>query len=63
MSTANAQLASEGCAPASQSKIDDVTKTAVTYQDVTQGKGYVYVTPGPGLGVEIDAEKIKKYAS
>ncbi len=61
VSTANAQLGSEGCAPASQSKIDDVAKTVVTYQDVTKGKGYVYVTPGPGLGVEIDAVKIKKY--
>jgi len=62
--TAQAQmgLGSEGCAPASQSKIDDVTKKVVTYEDVTRMQGYVVVLPGPGLGVELDEEKIKKYA-
>jgi len=63
VSTAQAQMGmgSEGCAPASQSKIDDVTKNVMTYDDVTRGKGYVGVLPGPGLGVELDEEKVQKY--
>lgn len=52
---------SEGCGPASQSKIDDVAKTVVTYKDVSSLGGYVVVTPGPGLGVELDEDKIQKY--
>jgi L-alanine-DL-glutamate epimerase-like enolase superfamily enzyme len=56
-----ADAGSEGCAPASQSKIDDVTKRIITYNDVTKGDGYVEVLEGAGLGVEIDQEKIKKY--
>lgn len=55
-------MGSEGCAPASQSKIDDVTKTAITYGDVTRGEGYVEVLPGPGLGVELDEHKVNKYS-
>ena len=64
VSTAQAQMGmgSEGCAPASQSKIDDVTKTVMTYEDVTRGNGFVGVLPGPGLGVELDEEKIRKYS-
>ncbi|MBW2305604.1 MAG: mandelate racemase/muconate lactonizing enzyme family protein [Deltaproteobacteria bacterium] len=63
-STAQAQmgLGSEGCAPASQSKIDDVTEKVVTYEDISRMEGYVVALPGPGLGVELDGEKIKKYA-
>jgi len=63
VSTAKAQieLGSEGCAPASQSKIDDVTKKVVTYEDVSKMKGYVVVSSGAGLGVEIDENKINKY--
>jgi len=63
ISTAQAQmgLGSEGCAPASQSKIDDVTKKVVTYEDVSKMKGYVIVSSGSGLGVEIDEDKINKY--
>jgi L-alanine-DL-glutamate epimerase-like enolase superfamily enzyme len=53
---------SEGCGPASQSKIDDVAKTVVTYQDVSRLGGYVVATPGPGLGIELDEEKIRKYS-
>lgn len=52
---------SEGCGPASQSKIDDVTKTVVTYEDVSRMGGCVVVSPGPGLGIELDEEKIRKY--
>lgn len=64
VSTAQAQMGmgSEGCSPASQSKIDDVTKSIITYEDVTKGKGYVGVLPGPGLGVELDEEKVRKYS-
>ena len=64
VSTAQAQMGmgSEGCAPASQSKIDDVTKAVMTYEDVTRGNGFVGVLPGPGLGVELDEEKIRKYS-
>jgi L-alanine-DL-glutamate epimerase-like enolase superfamily enzyme len=64
VSTAQAQMGmgSEGCAPASQSKIDDVTRSVLTYEDVSQGKGYVEVIPGPGLGAELDEEKVRKYA-
>jgi len=62
VSTANAQLGSEGCAPASQSKIDDVTKKILTYDDVTRGDGYVEVIPGTGLGAELDEEKVDKYS-
>jgi L-alanine-DL-glutamate epimerase-like enolase superfamily enzyme len=64
VSTAQAQvgMGSEGCAPASQSKLDDVTKSVMTYEDVTRGKGFVGVSPGPGLGVELDEEKIQKYS-
>jgi len=63
VSTVQAQsgLGSEGCAPASQSKIDDVTTQVITYDDISKMKGYVHVIEGPGLGVEIDEEKIKKY--
>ncbi|HWU36360.1 MAG TPA: enolase C-terminal domain-like protein [Candidatus Acidoferrum sp.] len=63
ISTAQAQMGmgSEGCAPASQSKVDDVTRSVLTYEDVTTGKGFVEVLPGPGLGVELDQEKIQKY--
>ena len=63
ISTAQAQMGmgSEGCAPASQSKVDDVTRSVLTYDDVSRGKGFVGVLPGPGLGVEIDEEKIQKY--
>ncbi len=64
VSTAQAQMGmgSEGCAPASQSKVDDVTRRVLTYEDVTKGKGYVEVLPGPGLGVELDEEKVRKYS-
>lgn len=64
VSTGQAQMGmgSEGCAPASQSKLDDVTKAVLTYEDVKRGDGYVGVIPGPGLGVELDAEKVRKYS-
>lgn len=64
VSTAQAQmgLGSEGCAPASQSKVDDVTRNIITYDDVTKGGGFVGVLPGPGLGVELDEEKIRTYS-
>jgi L-alanine-DL-glutamate epimerase-like enolase superfamily enzyme len=63
VSTGQAQMGmgSEGCAPASQSKLDDVTKAVLTYEDVTRGDGYIGVIPGPGLGVELDEEKVRKY--
>jgi len=63
ISTAQAQMGfgSEGCAPASQSKVDDVTKKEVTYKDVSKMNGYVMVSPGIGLGVEIDENIINKY--
>jgi L-alanine-DL-glutamate epimerase-like enolase superfamily enzyme len=63
VSTAQAHvgMGSEGCAPASQSKVDDVTKNVMIYEDITRMKGYVEVLPGPGLGVELDDDKIKKY--
>ncbi len=54
---------SEGCGPASQSKIDDVTKTVVTYDDVRSMGGYVVASPGPGLGIELDEDKIQKYCA
>jgi len=65
VSTAQTQMGmgSEGCAPASQSKIDDVTTTVLTYDDVARGKGYVNVLPGPGLGIQLDEEKIQKYGA
>ena len=62
MSQAQMGMGSEGCAPASQSKIEDVTRTVMTYEDVTRGNGYVGVSPGPGLGVELDEERIRKYS-
>lgn len=64
VSTGQAQVVkgSEGCAPASQSKIDDVTRQVLTYDDVFRGQGYVEVLPGPGLGVELDEEKIRRYS-
>ena len=62
VSTATARLGSEGCAPASQSKVDDVTENVVTYDDVTRLNGYVVVTPGAGLGAELDEEKVRKYS-
>jgi L-alanine-DL-glutamate epimerase-like enolase superfamily enzyme len=54
---------SEGCGPASQSKIDDVTRMVVTYDDITRMGGHVVVSPGPGLGVELDEEKVQKYGA
>lgn len=54
-------MGSEGCAPASQSKIDDVTTRVLTYDDVTAGEGFIEVIPGPGLGVTLDEEKVRKY--
>jgi L-alanine-DL-glutamate epimerase-like enolase superfamily enzyme len=65
VSTAQAQMGmgSEGCAPASQSKVDDVTRRVLTYDDVTKGSGFVGVLPGPGLGVELDEEKVRKYST
>ena len=46
VSTAQAQMGmgSEGCAPASQSKMDDVTMNVMTYDDVTRGQGFVGVS-------------------
>jgi len=63
ISTAQAQmgLGSEGCSPASQSKIDDITKKVVTYEDISKMKGYVAISSSPGLGIEIDEDKINKY--
>lgn len=63
VSTAQAQMGmgSEGCAPASQSKVDDVTRQLLTYEDVTAGNGYVEVIPGPGLGLELDEGKVRNY--
>ncbi len=65
LAMANRQLqlgyGSEGCGPASQSKIDDVTKIVVSYDDVARLGGYVTATPGPGLGAELDEEKVAKY--
>jgi len=43
-------MGSEGCAPASQSKIDDVTTRVLGYEDVTAGHGFVEVMPGPVWG-------------
>jgi L-alanine-DL-glutamate epimerase-like enolase superfamily enzyme len=65
VSTAQAQMGmgSEGCAPASQSKVDDVTRTVMTYEDVTRGNGFVGVIPGPGLGIALDEEKIRQYGA
>jgi L-alanine-DL-glutamate epimerase-like enolase superfamily enzyme len=54
--------ASEGCGPASQSLMDNVTKHVVTYDDVKRLGGYVEVTDEPGLGVQLDEEKVRKYA-
>jgi L-alanine-DL-glutamate epimerase-like enolase superfamily enzyme len=54
-------MGSEGCAPASQSKIDDITTRFLGYDDVSAGKGFVEVTPGPGLGAELDEEKVRRY--
>ncbi len=64
VSTGQAQMGmgSEGCAPASQSKIDDVTRRVITYEDVTAGQGYVQVLPGPGLGVELDEGKMRRFS-
>lgn len=64
VSTGQAQMGmgSEGCAPASQSKIDDVTRRVITYEDVTAGQGYVQLLPGPGLGVELDEEKMRRFS-
>jgi L-alanine-DL-glutamate epimerase-like enolase superfamily enzyme len=62
MAQAGRVVGSEGCAPASQSKIDDVTTRVLRYEDVTAGEGYVEPIPGPGLGVDLDEEKIRKYA-
>ena len=64
VSTGQAQMGmgSEGCAPASQSKIDDITTRVITYEDVTRGRGYVEVLPGPGLGVALDEEKIHRFS-
>lgn len=63
VSTTQAQtgLGSEGCAPASQSKIDDITKDYLVYDDIKKNNGYVHVIDGPGLGIEIDEEKVKQY--
>jgi L-alanine-DL-glutamate epimerase-like enolase superfamily enzyme len=64
VSTGQAQMGmgSEGCAPASQSKLDDITHNIITYEDINKGNGYVEVLPGPGLGAELDEDKIKKYS-
>jgi hypothetical protein len=59
VSTANAQLGSEGCAPASRSKIDDITKEVITFDDVTSMKGYVAVTSGAELDADLDDEKVR----
>lgn len=58
----NRGYGSEGCGPASQSKTDDVTRKIVTYEDVSVMKGYVIVSDNPGLGVDLDNEKVAKYA-
>jgi L-Ala-D/L-Glu epimerase len=55
-------MGSEGCAPASQSKVDDITTRFLGYDDVTAGKGFVEVIPGPGLGIELDEEKVRRFA-
>ncbi|MDT5013908.1 MAG: hypothetical protein QOD39_68, partial [Mycobacterium sp.] len=34
----------------------------LTYDDVTAGDGWVETISGPGLGVELDEEKIRKYS-
>jgi L-alanine-DL-glutamate epimerase-like enolase superfamily enzyme len=54
-------MGSEGCAPASQSKPEDLTTKWLKYEDVTAGKGYIEVIPGPGLGVELDEDKVRRY--
>ena len=54
-------MGSEGCAPASQSKIDDVTKRFHTYDDVTAGKGFLGPIAGPGLGCDLDDDKVRRY--
>jgi L-alanine-DL-glutamate epimerase-like enolase superfamily enzyme len=53
---------SEGCAPASQSKVDDVTTRSLGYDDVAAGGGYVEPIPGDGLGIELDEAKVRRYA-
>lgn len=59
--TAAVGMGSEGCAPASQSKEDDITTRFHTYDDVTAGGGYLEVISGPGLGVVIDEKKLARY--
>jgi len=54
-------LGSEGCSPASQSKIDDITKKVVKYEDISKMKGYIPISSMPGLGIEIYEDKINKY--
>jgi len=63
VSTAQAQmvLGSEGCSPASQSLIDDITKKVVTYKDISRMKGFIEISSCPGLDSEIDEDKINKY--
>jgi L-alanine-DL-glutamate epimerase-like enolase superfamily enzyme len=54
-------LGSEGCAPASQSKVADVSRAVLTYDDVTRGHGFIGVMPGAGIGIELDEDNLKKY--
>jgi len=54
--------ASDGCGPASQSITDNITKHVITYDDVKRLGGYVEVTDAPGLGVQLDDEKVRKYS-
>ena len=57
----HADMGSEGCAPASQSKVDDLTKRFLGYDDVTAGKGFVETIAGPGLGADLDDDKVRRY--
>jgi len=59
----NTGYGSEGCGPASQSLLDDITKKVVTYNDVKRLDGNVSITDEPGLGVELDDLKVEKYSS
>ena len=55
--------AHEGPGPASQALVGNVTRRVIGYEDVRRWGGYVEIDDAPGLGLEEDAEAVRRFTA
>jgi L-alanine-DL-glutamate epimerase-like enolase superfamily enzyme len=54
--------AHEGPGPASQGPVASVARETLTFEDIKKGKGTLRPVDGPGLGVDLEEEVLRRYA-